>query len=122
MFSSSCELSNLAGQRRYRDFHRDHLRIYDFWRSVIAATASRFAAMRMWLYRSSIARLIWPMRASMVDSGTPASARRVQNVCRKSCSRQETPAAARTMSQPEVMSVTGLSGDVGCGEPKGKTQ
>jgi PAT family beta-lactamase induction signal transducer AmpG len=51
---------------------------------VKASTASRFACMRMWEYRSSMARLRWPARASMVDSGTPASAILVSAVCRRS--------------------------------------
>ncbi len=57
-----------------------------------------------------------------MDSGTPASANRVQNVCRRSWSRQETPERDLTRSQPELMSVTGFSGVVGCGDPNGKTQ
>jgi hypothetical protein len=42
--------------------------------SVTPATAVRFAAMRMWEYLSSMARDMWPIRLSIVDSGTPFSA------------------------------------------------
>src|SRR5258708_38484412 len=53
----------------------------------------------MWEYRSSIARLIWPMIASMVLSGTPASAILVAAVCLRSCKRQVTPARFRIVPQ-----------------------
>ena len=45
------------------------------------STASRFAAIRIWEYRSNIARLMWPISESMVLSGTPASAILVAAVC-----------------------------------------
>ena len=41
--------------------------------SVMLDMASRLALSRMWEYRSSMARLIWPAIASLVDSGMSAS-------------------------------------------------
>src|SRR5262249_58235344 len=60
-------------------------------------------------------------RGSRFVSPPPASANRVQNICRRSCRRQQTPANERTRSQPELTSLTGLSGSVGCGEPRDRT-
>lgn len=41
---------------------------------VSTSTACRFAAIQICEKRSSIARLMRPIRASIVDSGTPATA------------------------------------------------
>src|SRR5579862_6014621 len=51
---------------------------------VIAATASRFAAIRMWLHPSNIARLMCPIRAGIGDSGTrPLSRRCSTRLCKR---------------------------------------
>jgi hypothetical protein len=74
-------------------------------RSLTPATASRLAAMRMWLQRSSMARDIWPNKASMVDSDALFSASLVAKECRRSCRRQDTPVSDLSWSQPQVISV-----------------
>jgi hypothetical protein len=83
------------------------------------STASRFAAMRLWLYRSSMARLMWPISASMVLSGTPASAIFVAAVCRRSCRRHKTPESFRTLSQAGFSVVVGRVGSLAT-DPNGE--
>ena len=60
--------------------------------TIRASTASRLAATRMWLYRSSMLRLICPISAFMGPSLTPASANLVAAQWRKSWIRHWMPA------------------------------
>jgi hypothetical protein len=63
---------------------------------------------------------MWPMSASMVLSGVPASAILVAAVWRKSWRRHFTPAWSLKASHALEMSVIGRAGSLGIGFPKGK--
>ena len=67
-----------------------------------------------------MARLMWPIRASIVDSETPFSASLVAKVCLRSWSRQRTPVSFLSSSQPQVISVACRVGSEGTGLPHGK--
>jgi len=82
-------------------------------------TASRLAFMRIWLYRSNIALLMWPISASMVLSGMPASAIFVAAVCLKSWRRHSTPAFSRMLPQTVFSVVVGRLGSDSAGLPNG---
>jgi hypothetical protein len=69
------------------------------WRAATSSRARRFASMRTWEYRASLARDTCPAMLMIPSSPAPDSASSVTSVWRLSCHRPTTFALSRTFVQ-----------------------